>query len=152
MFQRLFRRSITLINIAVMIAVMVMLAPCAYARTPRQGDADAARIPRIRQTVYRAGEGPGARVVVTLRDKKKLKGYIRASGEDHLTLRNADDGTTTRVEYANIETIKTPVRFSFPPALIRPLVVVGAIGITAAIIASQSSRERPPSPVFVGTR
>ena len=57
-------------------------------------------------TVARAGLGKDAKVEVTLRDKRKLKGYVSAASDDSFTLKDKKTGDSQMIAYADVFTVK----------------------------------------------
>jgi hypothetical protein len=135
------------------LAIALLIAPVsATPQHEKQSDEQTRQIEKIRTIVYKIGEGPDARVTVKLRDNTRLKGYIRESGEDYLIVREPESGKTTRIEYAQVAEVKGRREFHVSPFFIRTALVAGAIAITAAIVASQTSRNREPKTVVFSAR
>ncbi|MBC7901392.1 MAG: hypothetical protein H7070_15215 [Saprospiraceae bacterium] len=79
------------------------LATPAYAG-PKEKDARFAE--KVKQGIARLGTGESARVEVKLRDKTKLKGFVKEAGSDSFTVADAKTGVETRVAYSNTKQIK----------------------------------------------
>jgi len=65
--------------------------------------AEAARI-----GVERLGVGKQARTEITLRDKRKVKGYITTAGADSFTIVDQKTGAPQTIAYADVENVKKP--------------------------------------------
>lgn len=61
-----------------------------------------------RAGVERLGVGQQARTEITLRDKKKLKGYVSAAGADSFTITDQKTGDSQTIAYADVLTVKRP--------------------------------------------
>jgi hypothetical protein len=61
-----------------------------------------------RAGVERLGVGKNARTEITLRDKRKLKGYISAAGADSFTLADQKTGASQTIAYADVDSVKKP--------------------------------------------
>lgn len=64
------------------------------------------RAAEVRTGIANLGTGKDARVEVKLRDKTKLKGYVREAGEDGFVLVNAKTGIATAVTYHQVAKAK----------------------------------------------
>jgi hypothetical protein len=61
---------------------------------------------RVKAAVAKLGTGLEARVEVRLRDKTKLKGYIREASEDSFIVVDDKTGTAVQVPYAQVKQVK----------------------------------------------
>jgi hypothetical protein len=103
---------------------------------------DQAAIEGIRSQIYKAGEGPGARIEITLHNDTRVKGYIRESGREHFIVRDVQGAKDVRIEYTEVARVKLPRQFRVSPFAVRMGLVTAAILIPVAIVASQGSRTR----------
>jgi hypothetical protein len=103
---------------------------------------DQAVIEKVRSQIYKAGEGPNARIEITLRNNTRVKGYIRESGREFCIVRNAREAMDVRVEYTEVARVKLPRQFRVSPFAVRIGLIAAGILIPVAIVASQSSRTR----------
>jgi hypothetical protein len=75
------------------------------APTPGVGE-EARAAAKVKAGVAKLGTGPDARVVVTLRDKTKLKGYIREANEEGFVVVDEKTGAATAVPYPQVGKVK----------------------------------------------
>ena len=75
----------------------------ALAANPR--DKEAALTEKVKAAIAKLGTGPSARVEITLRDKSKLKGYIKDANEEHFMLVH-QTGDATEVAYPQVKKVK----------------------------------------------
>jgi hypothetical protein len=61
-----------------------------------------------RAGVERLGVGQHARTEITLRDKKKVKGYVSAAGADSFTIVEHKTGASQTIAYADVVNVKKP--------------------------------------------
>jgi hypothetical protein len=61
-----------------------------------------------RAGIERLGVGQQARAEITLRDKKKLKGYVSAASADSFTITDRKTGASQTIAYADVLTVKRP--------------------------------------------
>lgn len=62
----------------------------------------------VRARIERLGVGQQAKTEITLRDKRKLKGYVSAAGADSFTFVDKKTGVSQTISYANVENVKKP--------------------------------------------
>jgi hypothetical protein len=101
----------------------ISLSP-AYAQSRESPSPDGAKA-----VVAKLGAGPKAVVRVTLKDSKKVQGWLSFAGEDHFTVTDEKSGALTDIKYSEVRQIK-----SLKPskgALIAG--IVGALALTVAI-------------------
>ena len=84
-------------------SLMGLISP-AYADSKK--DNEARFTEKVREGVSRLGIGEPAQVDIKLRDKTKLKGYIKEAGADSFVLIDAKTGTATTVAYPQVGRIK----------------------------------------------
>lgn len=95
----------------------------AFAQTtaadPTAAEKDARLAEEVKQNIPRLGTGREARVMVKLRDKRKVAGYVSQVGADSFTLVDERTGAPTEVAYAQVRRISAGNRttrafFSLP--------------------------------------
>jgi len=67
---------------------------------------EAAATEKVKAAIAKLGTGPSAQVQITLRDKNKLKGYIKEANEDHFVLVSENTGATTEIAYPQVKQVK----------------------------------------------
>ncbi len=88
-----------------------------FAQTAPAGAAPSAE--EVRQNISRLGLGREARVMVKLRDNRRVAGYVSQVGADSFTLTDRGTGATTTVPYTEVQRISggnrsAEVYFSLP--------------------------------------
>lgn len=66
-----------------------------------------ARISDLRRTIATLGPTKETRVEVKLRDKRKLRGYIRTVGDESFELIDLKTGASTAVPYTTVAQVRT---------------------------------------------
>lgn len=64
------------------------------------------RAAAVKAGIAKLGTGESALVEVKLRDKTKLKGYVREAGEDSFVLVNAKTGVATALPYPQVGQVR----------------------------------------------
>ena len=82
--------------------VLAHLAP-AHVSAKSKAEKEARHAEKVRQAVARLGTGTDARIVVKLRDKRRLAGYISEAGEHSFVLTNLETGASTTVAYPDVK-------------------------------------------------
>ena len=95
----------------------------AYAQTRESISADEAKA-----EVAKLGTGPKAVVRVTLKDNKKVQGWLSFTGEDHFTVTDRKSGALTDIKYSEVRQIK-----SLKPS--KGALIVGIVGGLALSVA-----------------
>ena len=67
---------------------------------------EAAHTEKVKAAIAKLGTGPSAQVEIKLRDKSKLKGYIKEANEEHFVLVSAATGDNTAVAYPQVKQVK----------------------------------------------
>lgn len=88
---------------AITAGLLVNLLCCAPAAADSKSEAAAAK---VKAAVFKIGTGPGAVVKVRLRDKTRLKGYIREADEEGFVVVDWETGTATRVAYSQAKEVR----------------------------------------------
>lgn len=68
-------------------------------------DKDARFIEKVKKGIYSLGVGEQAKIEVKLKDKTKLKGYVKESGQDSFTIVDAKTGAESRVLYSEVKQV-----------------------------------------------
>jgi|ERR1700752_123719 len=99
MLKRLF--CLVLISSIVIVTGGSRLALAADAKAK-----EAAFTEKVKAAIAKLGTGPSAQVEIKLRDKSKLKGYIKEATEEQFVLVSAATGATTEVAYPQVKQVK----------------------------------------------
>jgi hypothetical protein len=67
---------------------------------------EAALTEKVKAAIVKLGTGPSAQVEIRLRDKTKLKGYIKEANEERFVLVSDTTGATTEVAYPQVQQVK----------------------------------------------
>ncbi|HEX8115979.1 MAG TPA: hypothetical protein VF521_01790 [Pyrinomonadaceae bacterium] len=67
---------------ALLAALLLQTFAPAAARAETQAEKDAKRAARVKRAVEKVGTGPSARVLVRMKDKTALDGYVESAGAD----------------------------------------------------------------------
>ncbi|HJP91179.1 MAG TPA: hypothetical protein VJ875_04435 [Pyrinomonadaceae bacterium] len=80
-----------------------------------------------RAQVAKLGTGPKAVVRVTLRDGKKIQGWLSGVADDHFTVTGEKSGSITSIAYADVKEVK-----SLKPS--RGMLAAGIVGGLALVV------------------
>jgi len=89
----------------VLIGSIVMVTSGRIALAANAGEKEAALTEKVKAAIAKLGTGPSARAEITLRDKSKLKGYIKEVNEEHFVLVQ-QTGAATEVAYPQVKQVK----------------------------------------------
>jgi len=78
----------------------------AQAKAKTEAEKQARYAAKIRQSIFKLGVGPDARVAVKLQDKTRLSGYISEAGESSFVVTEPKTGAATVVAYPNVAQVK----------------------------------------------
>ena len=70
-----------------------------------RGEGDAKRVEQVRAKIGRLGTGESARVRVTLRDRKKVSGYVREAGTEDFVVVQPKTGVVTTIPYSQVKQV-----------------------------------------------
>jgi hypothetical protein len=84
-------------------------------------------VDEAKAAVAKLGTGPKAMVRVTLKDKKRVQGWLSSAGEDHFTVTNEKSGTLTDINYSEMTEVK-----SLKPS--KSLIAVGAVAVVGTAV------------------
>jgi hypothetical protein len=93
-----------------------------------QGMAQGNSTDEIKAKLSKLGTGPKAEVRVTLKDNKKIQGWLSSIADDHFTVNEVKSGTVTTIPYADVKTVKS-LRPSKGLTAGVALVVIGAAAL-----------------------
>jgi hypothetical protein len=96
-------KKILSLALAVLLIGIVSVTPV-YADSKEEKEARFAE--KVKAGISKLGTGEMARVEIKLRDKTKLKGYIKEAGEDSFVLVDTKTGAATTVLYPQVKQVK----------------------------------------------
>jgi hypothetical protein len=67
---------------------------------------EAAFTEKVKAAIAKLGTGPSAQVEIKLRDKSKLRGYIKEANEERFILVSTGTGDSTEVAYPQVKQVK----------------------------------------------
>ena len=67
---------------------------------------EAAHTEKVKAAIAKLGTGPSAQVEIKLRDKSKMRGYIKEANEDRFVLVSAATGDANEVAYPQVKAVK----------------------------------------------
>lgn len=118
-----------LMALAVSSALLCVLCSTPAAAGSRE-DEQAQLAAKVKSAVTKLGTGPDARIEVKLRDKTKLKGYIREANADGFVVIDDKTGAATEIAYPQVTQAKGKNRLSGDKVL--------AVAIIAFMVAALS--------------
>lgn len=86
--------------------LLIMCAGAQTARAESKAEKEVRFAAKVKAGILKLGVGQEARVELKLRDKSKLRGYIQEAGNDSFVVADSKTNTTTRVAYAEVQTVK----------------------------------------------
>lgn len=96
---------------------------------------------KMKRIIFKSGVGPGNDVEVTLRDKRKVKGYVSEIKDDYFVVMEPKSGASTVLDYEQVQkvrlwlVVKNQVRRDFgSPGRFMKTVGIG-LGVTFGAIA-----------------
>lgn len=95
------KRTLAILLSGILIATVVSVHPTSAQTTQSPQGAEAARV-----GVERLGVGKQAKTEITLRDNRKVKGYISTSGADSFTIVDQKTGAPQTIAYADVANVK----------------------------------------------
>ena len=96
-------KKLLALTLAVLLANLFCVAP--VAASTKQAD-EARHAEKVKDEIARLGTGPKAHIEVSLRDKAKLKGYVRESDATRFVVVDAKTGAATTVLYPQVQKLK----------------------------------------------
>ena len=85
--------------------VLFLCAGTLVASSREEKEAKLAEV--VKSRVIKLGAGSAARIEVKLRDKTKIKGYVREIAEDHFVVVDDRTGVTTTIAYPQVKQVKS---------------------------------------------
>ncbi len=96
------RQTISLILVILLSQVLFVIPATAETKEEKIHKHSA----KVKAAIAKLGVGANARAEVKLRDKTKIKGYIRDAEEDRFVIVDASTGVAATVAYASVKQIK----------------------------------------------
>lgn len=93
---------------ALLLAGMLGTATLGVHATQAQTGQSSQTAEAARAGVERLGVGQQAKTEVTLRDNRKVKGYVSSTAADSFTITDRKTGASQRIAYADVLTVKKP--------------------------------------------
>lgn len=94
-----------LTSFATCIVLVLLLGVDIFAASSRE-EKEAKFAAEVKAAIMKLGTGPSARVELKLRDKRKLKGYVQQTDEDHFVVIDDRTGSATEVAYPQVKQVK----------------------------------------------
>ena len=85
--------------------VLFLCAGTLVASSREEKEAELAAV--VKSRISKLGTGSAARIEVKLRDKTKIKGYVREIAEDHFVVVDDRTGVTTTIAYPQVKQVKS---------------------------------------------
>ena len=113
------------------VLVLVLCAGTVGASSREEKDAKLAA--EVKAGIQKLGAGPEARVELKLRNKTKLKGYVRQIAEDHFVVIDDETGAATEVAYPQVKQVlgnnlSTGAKIAIAVLIISALFAIAATG------------------------
>ena len=70
-----------------------------------RGAGEAKRVEQVRAKIGRLGTGESARVRVTLRDRRKVRGYVREAGAEDFVVVDPKTGVVMTIPYSQVKKV-----------------------------------------------
>ncbi len=96
-------------------------------------------IERVKDGISKLGTGAEARVEVSLRNKRKLKGYVSEAGEESFVVVDATSGAATTITYPQVKKVKGN---NLSTDTVITIAMVGALMALALFVAWESGNEK----------
>jgi hypothetical protein len=124
------------VSLIVLLLNLVGAVPTyANSQDEAQARAQARDARKIKDGIMKLGNGEGARVQLTLRDGRKVEGYIREAGEDSFVVVETKTGAATTVTYSHVKAIKGNNLSSGAKIAFNVAAVVGiALGLSLLLV------------------
>jgi hypothetical protein len=111
-------------------AVVLLMTAFGFKTATASTDKDTKRIEKVHAKILKVGQGPRARVEITLRDNTKLKGYVSETKADTFTVTDSRTGVARSVAYADVQEVWKPGSGMSK----RGWIILGASAAAAAIV------------------
>lgn len=95
------KKTLSLTIVALLINLMTV--NFAFAESNKK---DAKFAEKVKSAVARLGVGEQARIEIKLRDKTKLKGYVKEAGDESFVVLDSKSGVETIVAYPNVKQVR----------------------------------------------
>lgn len=90
----------------VIISSIMIVTGGRVARAANATAKEDAHTEKVKAAIAKLGTGPSAQIEIKLRDKSKLKGYIKEANQDHFVLVSSATGSATEVAYPQVKQVK----------------------------------------------
>jgi hypothetical protein len=90
--------------LAIIIAALTLNLVCASSTLAQKKGLSA---DEAKAEIAKLGAGPKAVVRVTLKDDKKVQGWLSLAGEDHFTLTDEKSGALSDIKYSDVARVKS---------------------------------------------
>jgi hypothetical protein len=91
--------------LALTLSVLLMHLAAGPLEAQTRGAGEAGRVERVRAKIGRLGMGESARVRVTLRDRRRLNGYVREAGAEDFVVVEPRTGVVTTIPYSQVRKV-----------------------------------------------
>ena len=108
--------------------LLVHLAAAGPATAQSRGAGEAKRVEEVRAKIGSLGTGESARVRVILRDRKRVRGYVREAGAEDFVVVDPRTGVITTIPYAQVKKVN-PRELSRAANIALGLAIGAGIGI-----------------------
>lgn len=99
-------RKLPALTLIVLLVNLLCVAPVTATTKPENKEGNAKFAEKVKTEIAKLGTGPDARIEVSLRDKRKLKGYVSEADETHFAVVDAKTGAATKIEYPQVRKVK----------------------------------------------
>jgi hypothetical protein len=96
---------------------------------------------RLKEVLQKIGEGPQARVLITLNSGTKLKGYIIAVGDNSFDLADRTTQKNVTISFADVKEIKQQKPFRHTDDGVVPILAAVGIFLFAIVVYAISDRD-----------
>jgi hypothetical protein len=108
---------------AIFVAVLTVNLVCVSSANAQKKDLS---VDEAKATIAKLGTGPKAAVRVTLKDNKKIQGWLSSADEEHFTVTAEKSGASTDIKYSDVRQVKSLRPSKSLVALVAVAVVGGA--------------------------
>lgn len=114
----------------------LVAAGAADAHPPQGKEAQRAR--RVKAKIDALGTGETARVRITLRDRRRVKGYVGEAGEESFTVVDPRTGVVTTIPYTQVRAVNPRELPDAAKAAITAGAIIGSLFALTAYAVSQT--------------
>ena len=124
-------------RLSLLLAVLLVTHLGAWPTSLHAQDRKQKSVEKVKVRVAKLGTGEQARVEVTLKDGKKLKGYIYQAGQDDFVVRENKTQTNTIVTYGEVAEVLSNKSHAKSAAIV--LGVTAGVGVIVALLLLRSA-------------